>query len=354
MWMSLRARSALLALLGATLLAAAGAPAWAGEEEISEEVVTETRQMKVFVTTENGEQKVKVLRLQDGEWVPVEGEGAATPPVRVRIGAAAEKPLALAFGSAAPAAKKAADTPLPTILRWLFEDAAQEKDPLDAWFAAGNDVPFAHLRNALKRDGWTPDRLRTWMYEMVETHLESFLTNHAQHGMGHGYHAGHGRARAPAARGCGCAHCRPPAQHPPCPSCGHHGARHGAHHGHGMPHRAYVVYYDGAGWQHHPIPTPHGAHGGHGAHRMPSPPAGHPAPQAAEILRHLLGQGAAGADANHGGKYAELFREITPHLPQLLGAFEDLDPATRQALMKQLADMGAELLDAPAEKEAAK
>ncbi len=254
--MSLRARWALLALLGVALLATAGTPALADEEEVTEEVevVKEERRLKVFVTTEDGEQKVKVLRLQDGKWVPAEDTDTAAP-VRVRrrmgMGPGGGMGMGMHRGQGgtqaailvpgtrsvvvekAAAAGAAAETPLPTILRWLFEDAAKEKDPLDAWFAAGGDVPFAHLRNALKRDGWTPDRLRSWMYEMVESHLESFLANHA--GLaGHAGHAGHakhgmgggmggGRHASPGCPNCPCAHCRPQRRPPPCPTCGHHG-----------------------------------------------------------------------------------------------------------------------------------
>jgi hypothetical protein len=39
------------------------------------------------------------------------------------------------------------------------------RDPLDAWFAGGTDVPLAELRDALKKDGWDAASLRAWVAE---------------------------------------------------------------------------------------------------------------------------------------------------------------------------------------------
>ncbi len=67
------------------------------------------------------------------------------------------------------------------------------------------------------------------------------------------------------------------------------------------------------------------------------------------------GVGAAHPSAPGGPEgHPAILTEIAPLLPHLLGAFQDLDPGTREMLMKQLAGLGIHALGGAAPKAEAK
>lgn len=88
-------------------------------------------------------------------------EDEKAPKVKVKVKKLEEKAIG------APAKPR---SPAETVHRWLAGEiekwggaAEGARTPLHAWFEAGNDVPLAGLRDALKKDGWTADQLVQWI-----------------------------------------------------------------------------------------------------------------------------------------------------------------------------------------------
>jgi len=94
-----------------------------------------------------------------------DGDAPVRKKVRVRVTKREEAP--------AQGQKKApAPNPLDTVMRWAMGELGAQvgKDGkggdadarLRKWFEGGDDVPLAGLRDALKADGWTPEKLKAW------------------------------------------------------------------------------------------------------------------------------------------------------------------------------------------------
>jgi hypothetical protein len=54
-------------------------------------------------------------------------------------------------------------------------EARAARDPLEAWFEGGPDVPLADLRDALRADGWDAASLRAWVAGRIARWVERAL-----------------------------------------------------------------------------------------------------------------------------------------------------------------------------------